>query len=99
MTWLLSAFFIQDYSKIAAVITATTEEGDTAVLVVVSRCCIAFQELERALTSAPILRMPNFSKEFVVERNTYGRSIGGVLRQDQQHIAYFSKKGFLHGCC
>ncbi|OIV98310.1 hypothetical protein TanjilG_16637 [Lupinus angustifolius] len=40
---------------------------------------VAFQELKTALTIAPVLALPNFTKTFIVEADAYGTGIGVVL--------------------
>jgi len=51
----------------------------------------AFKELERALTSAPLLKLPDFTQPFQIECDESGRGIGTVLMQNRRPIAYFSK--------
>jgi hypothetical protein len=42
----------------------------------------AFDCLKNLLTSAPVLALPNFAKQFEIECDTSGISIGGVLMQE-----------------
>ncbi|XP_070032723.1 uncharacterized protein [Nicotiana tomentosiformis] len=51
----------------------------------------AFQDLKDALTSAPVLALPNFSLPFMVEIDAYDIGIGVVIMQSGQPIAYLSK--------
>ena len=40
---------------------------------------IAFEDLKSAITTAPVLKMPNFKVHFVIETNVCGVEIGAVL--------------------
>jgi hypothetical protein len=50
----------------------------------------AFQQLKQALTSAPLLQLPDFEKNFIVKCDTSGSRFGVVLHQGNVPIAFFS---------
>jgi len=81
--------FIKGYNTIAAPLTALTKKdaflwGDTTQK--------AFAALKVALTSPPILAMPNFSIPFIIECDASSTRIGAVLMQKGHPIAYVSKE-------
>jgi len=51
----------------------------------------AFEELKKKITTAPLLRLPNFEKEFELECDAFGTGIGAILMQNCQPVAYYSK--------
>ncbi|CAI7865634.1 unnamed protein product [Closterium sp. NIES-54] len=59
----------------------------------------AMEKLQTALTTTPVLILPDPEKDYVVEADTSDQAVGAVLMQDHgndlQPIAYLSKK--LHG--
>jgi hypothetical protein len=80
--------FIQDFGTIAAPLTALLrKEGfrwnEDAVR--------AFQQLQQALTTAPVLQPPAFDRDFIVECDTPGSGFGVVLHQGAGPVAFFSK--------
>jgi hypothetical protein len=51
----------------------------------------AFSTLKTALSSAPVLQLPDFSSPFAVETDASGSGIGAVLSQNNHPLAFVSK--------
>jgi hypothetical protein len=51
----------------------------------------AFQLLKTALVTAPMLAIPDFTKQFVVDTDASDSGIGAVLQQQGHPLAYLSK--------
>uniref|UniRef100_A0A2N9I3J9 CCHC-type domain-containing protein n=1 Tax=Fagus sylvatica TaxID=28930 RepID=A0A2N9I3J9_FAGSY len=81
--------FVKGFSAIAAPLTDCLKKdnfewGESTEL--------AFNTLKTALTTAPILSLPDFEKLFEIDCDASGVGIGGVLSQEGKPIAYFSEK-------
>ncbi|GJZ62107.1 transposon ty3-G gag-pol polyprotein [Tanacetum coccineum] len=50
-----------------------------------------FEDLKQAMISAPVLKLPDFNKEFTIETYASGGVIGAVLLQGGHLIAFLSK--------
>jgi hypothetical protein len=51
----------------------------------------SFQALKLALSSTPVLALPDFTQTFVIETDACSRGIGAVLLQNNHPIAFLSK--------
>ncbi|XP_070013614.1 uncharacterized protein [Nicotiana sylvestris] len=53
---------------------------------------LAFTTLKRTTSSTPVLALPDYTKEFIVETDASQSGIGAVLMQKGRPVAYFSKE-------
>ena len=51
----------------------------------------SFQALKQALSSSPVLALPDFSKPFSIETDASASGIGAVLTQEGHPLAFLSK--------
>ena len=78
--------FIKDFAKISAPLTRLTKKN--LVFMWDVDCDDAFQRLKRALTTSPVLVLPDGSKPFTVYTDACGTGLGAVLMQEGSVIAY-----------
>ncbi|GAU31857.1 hypothetical protein TSUD_114680 [Trifolium subterraneum] len=81
--------FIRNYASIVAPLTALLKKDVFEWSLIATD---AFLALQNAITVAPVLALPDFSKPFILETDASGTGIGAILSQDKHPIAYFSKK-------
>jgi hypothetical protein len=87
--------FIQGYATLVAPLTYLTRQNVMwTPHTWTEKCQTSFDGVKTALTNAPVLALPDFSKPFTMEvicdASIVG--IGAVLTQDGQALAYESKK-------
>ncbi|CAI7878626.1 unnamed protein product [Closterium sp. NIES-53] len=89
--------FVPQYAKIATLLTNLLKKNTPFKWEDVHQQ--AMEQLKTALTTAPVLILPDPEKDYVIEADASDQAVGAVLMQDQgkglQPIAYLSKK--LHG--
>ncbi|GJP76686.1 hypothetical protein CLOP_g7129 [Closterium sp. NIES-67] len=89
--------FVPQYAKIAAPLTNLQKKNTPYKWELQHQ--EAVEQLKQALTSAPVLILPDPERDYVIEADASDQAVGAVLMQDQgnglQPIANLSKK--LHG--
>jgi hypothetical protein len=81
--------FVKHFGLISKPLTELLRKGAIFVWTDVQEH--AFVALKEALTSAPVLALPDFTKPFVVEIDASGYGIGAVLMQNGHPLAFLSK--------
>jgi hypothetical protein len=82
--------FVKDFSTIATPLKELTKKGVRFTWAKAQEN--AFNVLKDKLTHAPLLQLPNFNKTFELECDASGIGLGGLLLQEDKHVAYFSEK-------
>ena len=80
--------FILNYGSIARPLTELLKKGAFLWNTIAD---LAFNNLKQAMIKAPVLALPDFTKEFIVESDASHTGIGAILTQGGRPVAYFSK--------
>jgi hypothetical protein len=80
--------FIKDFSKIAKPMMNLLEKNKTFEWT--KECQASFEELEKRLTSSPVLVLPDLTKKFDIYCDAYRQGLGCVLMQEGQVVCYAS---------
>ena len=81
--------FVKDYGKIAQPLTSLCKANGPFQWN--GEADIAFQRLKLAMIEAPVLALPDFAQDFIVETDASGMGIGAVLMQKGHPIAFINK--------
>jgi hypothetical protein len=76
-------------AKIAAPLTTLLKNNSFTWTPAAAR---AFQTLNMAMCTTPVLDLPNFTKTFVLECDVSGKGIGAALMQEGRPLAFTSKQ-------
>ncbi|WVZ58041.1 hypothetical protein U9M48_008353 [Paspalum notatum var. saurae] len=74
--------FVQGYGEIAGPLNDLLKKNGFSW---------SIQQLKQALTTAPILTLPDFQKPFILECDASGTGCGAVLHQGAGPVAFFSR--------
>ena len=80
--------FIKNYGAIAAPLTALLKKEAFSWT---EETTAAFSSLKHALSTAPVLQLPDFDKVFTVDCDASGTGFGAVLHQGSGALAFFSR--------
>ena len=80
--------FIKEYGAIAAPLTNLLRKNAFQWSMEAEA---AFANLKSALSAAPVLHLPNFGREFLIDCDASGSGFGAVLHQGEGPIAFFSR--------
>jgi len=80
--------FIRDFGTIAAPLTRLLRKEAFAWT---EEAAEAFAALKQGLSTGPVLQMPNFERQFVVDCDASGTGFGAVLHQGSGPQAFFSR--------
>ena len=85
--------FVEGFAQVAAPLNALTDKGKEWRWT--AECPQAFLELKKRLVSAPVLVMPQFNRDFLLDMDASGEGLGAVLSQiiagQERVVAYVSK--------
>ncbi|XP_078235026.1 uncharacterized protein LOC144583991 [Pogona vitticeps] len=89
--------FIPRFSEVATPLTDLTRKKTDDRIPWTSDCEEAFQRLKEALIHYPVLRAPDFDREFIIYTDASNSGVGAVLCQedekgDQHPVSYLSRK-------
>ncbi len=83
--------FIKNFAKIAVLLTNLLKKS-TVTYEWEGACDKAFETLKGILVKAPVLKLPDFDKDFEIHFDASDFAIGGVLVQEGRPVAFESKK-------
>ena len=89
--------FISDYSSTAAPLTDLTQKKKPTKVVWSGECDAAFRKFKKTLCSKPVMRSPNFEKEFILQTDASESGVGAIVSQldeaGQDHaVMYISRR-------
>lgn len=88
--------FLQNFSTITAPITELTKTKNSKKFAWTPEAQTAFEEIQRMLTSTPVLTSPTLEDPWFLETDASDVGVGAVLKQiqngEEKIIAFFSKK-------
>ncbi|KAJ1125468.1 hypothetical protein NDU88_003900 [Pleurodeles waltl] len=90
-------WFVKGYGTIVARLNELTYKKQPKKVISIEACQTALDALKATMCTAPVLKAPDYSKEFVVQAYTSEHSIGAILSQLNeagldQPVAFISRR-------
>lgn len=85
--------FIRGYATIAHALTELTKKNQPDKVQWTEECQKAFDSLKAALISEPVLKAPDFNREFILQTDASLTGIGYVLSQEDATIPLHLPQG------
>jgi hypothetical protein len=80
---------VKGFSQLGAPLTDLTKKGAFRWS---EDAPVAFDRMKKVMSTCPMLALPDFSQPFVLECDASGEGIGAMLMQNQDPIAFKSRK-------
>ncbi|KAJ3696419.1 hypothetical protein LUZ61_000124 [Rhynchospora tenuis] len=80
--------FVKDYGSISKPLTDLTRKN---AFLWNPQAQLAFERLKKAMSEAPVLALPDYAKQFIIETDASALGMGAVLMQDNKPLAFLSK--------
>ena len=89
--------FIKNFSELATPLTNLTKKREPQVVNWTEECDLAFRSLKEMLCQKPVLKAPDFTKEFKLQTDASEHGLGAVLSQKDEDglehpVVYISRK-------
>jgi hypothetical protein len=83
--------FIRSYGKLAGPLTQLLKRDAFCWMLATAAAFQATEALKAALTSAPVLQLPDFTWSFIIDCDASDSRFGAILHQGGGPIAFFSR--------
>ncbi|KAK3795951.1 hypothetical protein RRG08_053197 [Elysia crispata] len=88
--------YVPHFSTISSPLTDATRKGMPNIINWEEARLKAFENLKAALTSKPVLKLPDFEKPFILSTDASDTGLGAILKQDHHGekfpVVYLSRK-------
>jgi hypothetical protein len=81
--------FVKNYGKITSPLTTLLKNNSFTWTPAVDH---DFQTLKMAMCTTPVITLPDFTKTFVLECDSFGKGIGVVLIQEGRPLSFTNKQ-------